>query len=69
MVQPYVLLALYPGVFILGLWLGVGHWRDAVRSELRSHTGPSGRTIEELPKEEVLGILNFATTGKRPSGW
>lgn len=62
------------GLVLLALWLfgwycGHKSHQQSVQSEIARHTGPSMRRLTDLPAQELLGILNFAVTGRKPSGW
>lgn len=65
-----VLAGLIPfAAFAFGLVCGKQSHQQEVKAEIRRHTYPRYRKLRDLGQEELLGILDFAVTGRKPTGW
>lgn len=65
-----VLAGLVPfAVFAFGWVCGKQSHQQQVKAEIRHHIYPLSRKLRDLPREELLGILDFAVTGRKPTGW
>lgn len=65
----FQLMLLIFGPMGLGWFLGERSQRESVKAEISRHTVPSHRKLRDLPHDELLGILDFAITGRKPTGW
>ena len=64
-----VLVGLVPiAIFAFGWVCGHQSHQQLVKAEIRHHTQPLSRKLRDLPQEEILGILDFAVTGRKATG-
>lgn len=56
-------------IFAFGWFCGHQSHQQQVKAEIRRHTYPQSRKLRDLPQAELLGIVDFAVTGRRPKGW
>lgn len=65
-----VLAGLVPiAIFAFGWVCGHQSHQQIVRAEIRHHTYPMYRKLRDLSQEELLGIIDFAVTGRKPKRW